>query len=374
MSNFINIKEKNKLYLHIKHELGYPLRPFEITDEMLDSYLQMALEDYSSVVNQWLIEQQWINLQNLNIDKGDFFNAFITKSNDFIESFTYAYSKQVGLGTNAPAARGWELKRDFIIITGGTQHYIIPKNRELNEVLWETPPSIDQGLIDPFALSNWTAGQFGWSYLGRPAQYIQPTYSLLLAAQDRRMKQRILQSELTYRITGLESGEKLLHLYPIPGSRYEIRSRFGKHFNGTKVWYWYYDTDKNNKENCINENPDIVKLPSDVPIENLKWENLNTIAKRHVRDLLIGKVKMIIGGIRGFYSGDVSSTDAKQLTMDYRHLLEEGEKLRENILNEIKESLDKISIVNLTRDRADVAENVNRAMGYQPFRNPFITL
>lgn len=371
---FIGTKEKNKLYLHIKHELGYPLRPFELTDEMLDSYLEMGLEDYSSVVNDWLIQQQWINIQNMEIDKGDFFNAFMTKSNDFMESFTYAYSKQVGLGTNAPAARGWELKRDFVTISGGTQHYIIPANREVNEVLWETPPSIDQGLVDPFAMSNWSGGQFGWSYMGRPAQYVQPTYSLLLAAQDRRMKQRILQSELTYRITGLESGEKLLHLYPIPGGRYEIRSRFGRHMDGTKVWYWYYDTDKNkDPDKCALENPDVVRLPSDVPIENLYWSKLNSIARRHVRDLLIAKVKIVLGGIRGFYSGELG-TDAKALTLDYRHLLEEGEKLRENIFEEVKASLDKISLVSLTRDRAEIAENVNKERGYQPPSTPFITM
>lgn len=374
MSTFINTKDKNKLYTQVKHKLGYPFRPFELKEEMLDTYLETCLEDYSSTVNQWLIEQQWVNLQNMDIDKGDFFNAFVTKSNDFIESFTYAYSKQVGLGTNAPAARGWELKRDYITISGGTQHYIIPANRQVNEVLWATPPAIDQGLIDPFALSNWTAGQFGWSYLGRPAQYVQPTYSLLLAAQDRRMKQRILQSELTYKITGLESGEKLLHLYPVPGSRYEIRSKFGKHFNGTKVWYWYYDTNKDDLDDCKANNPDIVRLPSDVPIDNLTWSKLNTVAKRHVRDLLISEVKIVIGGIRGFYSGDVSSTEAKQLTMDYRHLLEEGEKLKESVITDIKESLDKMSLVNLTRDRAEIAENVNKQMGYQPMPNPFITM
>ncbi len=374
MSNFIDTKDKNKLYLHIKHELGYPFRPFEVTDEMLDSYLEMSLEDYSSIVNNWLIEQQWVNLQNMDIDKGDFFNAFVTKSNDFMESFTYAYSKQVGLGTNAPAARGWELKRDFITISGGTQHYVIPANRQVNEVLWATPPSIDQGMMAPFAVSNWSAGQFGWGYMGRPAQYVQPTYSLLMAAQDRRMKQRILQSELTYKITGLESGEKLLHLYPVPGSRYEIKSKFGKHFNGTKVWYWYYDTDKDNLDECLNNNPDIVRLPSDVPIDNLYWKKLNTVARRHVRELLIAKVKMVIGGVRGFFSGDVSSTDAKQLTMDYRHLLDEGEKLREGIFEEVRNSLEKMSLVNLSKDRADIAENVNRQMGYQPMPNPFITM
>ena len=68
------------------------------------------------------------------------------------------------------------------------------------------------GLADPFAMNAWAPGMVGWSYLGRPAMYVQPTFSTLLSAQDRRMKQRVLQSILTYRITGLASGEKILHL------------------------------------------------------------------------------------------------------------------------------------------------------------------
>ena len=72
----ITTADKNKLYLHIKHVLGYPLRPFEITDEMMDSYLEMVIEDYSSLVNNWLIQQQWIGLEGLSKENSDFLSAF----------------------------------------------------------------------------------------------------------------------------------------------------------------------------------------------------------------------------------------------------------------------------------------------------------
>src|SRR5690606_14904073 len=106
--------DRNKLTKQVKYSLGYPQRIFELTDEQMDTFIEMALEDYSSYVNEWLIQQQWVGLQGMQIEGSDFFNAFATKSNDFMRSFTYAYSKQVGMGTNAPAAPGWELKRDFI--------------------------------------------------------------------------------------------------------------------------------------------------------------------------------------------------------------------------------------------------------------------
>jgi hypothetical protein len=371
----ITVAEKNKLYLKVKHELGYPLRPCIIKDKMMDSYLEMVVEDYSSIVNQWLIHQQWIGLEGMNKETGDFLAAFTTKSNAYMENFTYAYSHQVGLGTNAPAARGWELKRDFIITSAYTQHYIIPAGREVNEVLWETPPPIDGGLVDPFALNAWSAGMMGMSYLGRPALYVQPTYSTLLSAQDRMTKRRILQSILTYRITGLASGEKMLHLYPVPNDRHEIANSWGKHYSGRKVWYWYYDTDgtDESREKCLNDNKDVVKLPSDPPTTILEWSKMNDVAKQQIRNFLIAKVKMVVGGIRGFYGGELGVTE-KQLTMDYRHLLDEGTKLKEETEKIILDQLTKISQANLTKERAEIAENVNKERGYQPPMFPIIPI
>jgi len=369
----ITTVDKNKLYLHVRHELGHPLRPFELKDEMMDSYLEMVVEDYSSLVNNWLIQQQWIGLEGMNKETGDFLSAFTNKSNHYMESFTYAYSKQVGLGTNAPASTEFELKRDFITTVENTQHYIIPAGREVNEVLWETPPSIDGGLVDPFAMNAWSSGIMGMSYLGRPSMYVQPTYSTLLAAQDRRMKQRILQSILTYRITGTANGEKILHLYPIPGDRHEIGNTWGKHYAGRHVYYWYYDTNVDNRDKCLEENSDIVRLPSDPPTKTLEWGKMNDVAHQQIRNLLIGKVKMVIGSVRGFYSGELGVAE-KTLTLDYRHLLDEGAKLKEDTEKTIVDQLSQLTQVTLTENRAKIAENVNNHLQYVPPKFPIIAI
>jgi hypothetical protein len=369
----ITTVDRNKLFTQIKHLLGFPLRPFELNDEMLDSYFEIAIEDYSALVNNWLIQQQWYLIYGESSGMADFLSAYTNKSNRYMESFTYAYSRQVGLGTNAPAAVGWELKRDFIITQANTQHYIIPAGREVNEVLWETPPEFDAGLVDPFALNAWSPGMVGWSYLGRPAMYVQPTFSTLLSGQDRRMKQRVLQSILTYRITGLATGEKILHLYPVPGDRHEISGAWGKHYAGRKVWYWYYDTINNNRDKCLDENADIVRLPSDPPLKVLRWDNMNDVAHQQIRDLFLAQVKMAIGNIRGFYSGELGVTE-KQLTMDYRHLLDEGIKLKEDTIKVILDQLAYLNQDNMAKLRADIAENVNKERGYQPPMYPIIAI
>jgi hypothetical protein len=60
--------ERSQLYTRLKHLLGAPLRSVELEDEMLDSLLELSIEDYSQYVQDWLIESQWNSLYNLNLD------------------------------------------------------------------------------------------------------------------------------------------------------------------------------------------------------------------------------------------------------------------------------------------------------------------
>ena len=60
--SIINEPQRTKLYTRVKHLLGYPLRTVEIKDEMMDSLLELSIQDYSQYVNDWLIESQWTSL------------------------------------------------------------------------------------------------------------------------------------------------------------------------------------------------------------------------------------------------------------------------------------------------------------------------
>jgi len=64
----------------------------------------------------------------------------------------------------------------------------------------------------------------------------------------------------------------------------------------------------------------------------------------------------------------------KQLTMDYRHLLDEGTKLKEDTEKILLDQLDKLSQEKMTEIRAKVAENVNKERGYQPPMFPIIAI
>ena len=81
---------RSKLYTRIRHLLGAPIRSVEIEDEMLDSLLELSIQDYSQYVQDWLIESQWTSLYNLNLDTQSLSRAFISKSLDWETRYTYA--------------------------------------------------------------------------------------------------------------------------------------------------------------------------------------------------------------------------------------------------------------------------------------------
>lgn len=367
----ISNEERQKLYKIALTKLGAPIRKVELTEDMMDVNFLTALEDYAVYVNEWLTEQQWGSLQNLDLSSEDVTLAYITKTLNFEKSFTHAYSKQVGLGANGPSH--WELKKDYITVEENTQVYTIPANREVNQVLWYTPPQIG---VTRFAspmgddATSWVAGAQGWNIMGAPGQHMLPAFTMLLSAQDRTLKRSMMGSELTYRITPGPAGTKNLYLYPIPGSDAEIKGLKSKHYAGAKVWYFYYDTNLGDPAE-LTDYTDIIKMPGDVPLETIKWSELNSASRTHVRNLFIASCKINLGDVRGKFSGVVQAGDL-QLTLDYRSLKEDGIREMEMTFTKIKENLEKLSLVNQMEQRANIAENLNRVLSKMPNRVGFI--
>jgi hypothetical protein len=353
---------RTKLYTRVKHLLGAPLRSVELEDEMMDSLLELSIGDYSQYIQDWLIESQWSALQNLNLDEQSLTRAFITRSLDYETRYTYAYSKIVGL----QAGGDWVLKKDYITLEKGQQLYEIPAGREINELLWFTPPTMNNVMFDPFAFGAMggpgLGGVGGFSQLGYSGSFtMMPAFDMLLRMQETNIQRRIIGSDLTYRITALPDGKKMIHLMNTPGGKWDFGS--ANYLNG-KVWYWYYDVDGADRDKCLKDNPDIVKLPSDVPLDEISWEDLNNPAQQWVRRWFIGLCKEALGRVRGKYSGNLKTPDS-ELTMDYTTLLTEGKDERDKLREELMARLERLRPEKQMEKDALIAENLNKALKFR---------
>jgi hypothetical protein len=373
MSLIINEAEKSKLFRQVKHRLGAPMRKIELEDDTMSTLVEIAVEDHSAFINEWLIEAQWTSLYGKDLTITDLSKALTVREMDYEDSFTYAYSKIVGLQAMGP----WELKQDYVTINQGQQAYEIPAGREINEVLYITPPTIDHALFGAYGIGDLGfGGGFGQLPFGGGGVagfgggfFLGSSYDILSRNADLNLKQRVISSDLIYKITAGPKGTRILHLIPPPGSR--IRFGVGGLNNGidvtgSKVWYHYYDVaDDDERQRCLNANKDIVKLPSDVPVDVVNFDELNTPSKQWVRDYFTALCKETLGRVRGKFGGNLGVTDA-EVTMDYDSLLSEAKEDKDKLWERLKERLERLQPEKMLERKANEAENLNKSLQYRP--------
>lgn len=359
--------ERSKIYTRVKHLLGAPLRSVELEDEMMDSLFELSIQDYEQYVLDWLVESQWVNLVNLNMTEQSVAKALVTRTMNFEKQYEYAYSKIVGLQTTGP----WVLKKDYFVLSANTQTYEIPAGREVNELLWFS--NQPWTVFGPYGIGGFGydgmglgANQAGYAQMGYQGSYFMMSgFDYLIRLQEANILNRILGGSLTYRITGLPDGKKMVHLYNTPGARFNW-SNYSL-YAGKVVWYWYYDVGPDDRDECLKSNPDIIKLPSDVPLNQLTWDDINEPAKQWVRRWFTAYCKETLARVRGKYSGNLKTPDS-EITMDYQSLLTESKDEKSKLEEELKLRLERLRPEKQMEKEALIAENLNKQLKYNPFQ------
>ena len=358
--------ERSKIYTRIKHQLGAPLRSVELEDEMMDSLMELAIGDYEEYILQWLIDSQWVNLVNLNMNERSVARALVTRTMDFEQQFSYSYSKIVGLQTEGP----WVLKKDYFVLEKNKQTYEIPAGREVNELLWFSDRPWNAfglgGMSGIGAGIGLGASEAGFAQLGAQGSFFMMSgFDYLVRMQEANVLSRILGGSLTYRITGLPDGKKAIHLYNTPGGRFNWNNING--YVGKAVWYWYYDVEPDSRADCLKNNPDIIKLPTDVPIEELTWSDLNVPGQQWVRRWFTAYCKETLARVRGKYSGNLKTPDS-EIVMDYQSLLTESKDEKSKLLDELIGAegwLTRMRPDKVMEREALIAENLNKQMKFR---------
>jgi hypothetical protein len=365
-------EEIKNLFYRVRIELGAPVRTIHIDDETLCGLLSNCVSDYAERVQNWLVENQWMNLYGKNISNTDMAYALSVRSFDMAKDYSYYFSKEVGLQQRGP----WELKKDFIEIEPGKQVYIIPEGREINSVMWMNPPTTQASLFANYAGIDVGFGggyaQMGGGGTSGPigGYYVMPAADIAYLATDMTYKQRLLKSDLVYKITAGPNGTRLLHLLSTPGStmsfNYAGVNGGGLGLVGCTVWYTYYDVNsKEEADNCRRENEDVILTPDQVPLSQIDYTYLNEPTKALIRQLLTAKAKIVEGNIRGTFSGKVNIPQA-EMTMDYQMLHSQGEKEWDKTMEKLDQRLERMSAANVMKTQAELAENLNKVNQYIP--------
>ena len=371
--------EKIKLFGVVRTKLGAPIRKVELTDEMLCNFLDIAVGDYAEKVQNYIIENNWASLYGKTLSNLDLAFALSVRTLDIMKDYSYYFSKEVGLQQRGT----WELKKDFVLIEPGRQVYVIPAGREINKVMWVTPPTTDAalfanyggfgvsfggGVMGQMGLGAATAfGGVGSAYGMGAGIWALPAYDVALMATDMANKNQLFRSDLVYKVTAGPDGTHLLHLMSTPGSRLT----FGMGGIGAyslvncTCWYTYYDVSSNDADDCRKENEDVLLTPDQVPLSEMDYSYFNSPTKAIIRQLLVGEAAESLGFIRGKFSGSINMV-ASTLTMDYQSLIAFGQREKDRTMTALTERLQRMSPYEVMKRQAELVSSMLEAKKGRP--------
>lgn len=371
-------KETQELFEDVRVKLGMGIRKVELTDDTMCRLLKYAVGDYAQYVQSFVIENNWATLYGKNLTNTDIAFALSVRTLDMAKDYSYYFSKEVGLQNSGP----WELKKDFIKLEKGKQVYVIPAGRTINKVLWITPPTTDQALFANYggfgvSFGGGVVGQMGLGaatafggisgYGMGAGLWALPAYDVSLMAADLKTKNQLFRSDLVYKVTAGPNGTHLLHLMSTPGSKLTFGAGGVNMYplQNCYCWYTYYDTNPNNEDECMKQNPDVLLTPDQVPLSKMEYSLFNEPTKALIRQLLTGHASETLSFIRGKFSGNVSMLN-NPLTMDYAQFMTYGQRERDNALNALKERLERLSPYYTMQKQAELVDNSIKALKGTP--------
>jgi len=369
------------LFKLVRTTMGSGIRIVQLEDEQLCDLLEIAIGDYAEKVQNWVIETQWLNVQNKNTfqfqNANDLAYAMTVRTMDWSRDYSYWFSREVGLQQRG----NYELKKDFFQVERGKQVYVIPASREINRVMYVTPSTTKAALYGNLGtLDTGIGGRFGQygnmgNGMGITGFYVGSAYDTALMSADLKYKNSLLRGDLAYQVTAGPEGTHLVHLLSVPGSPNMVGGiaaddtwGWNKYAN-CYVWYTYYDVSggsEDDVEQCMLENKDdIIITPDQVPLDKMRYELMNNPSQQIIRRLLVAEAKILLGIIRGTYSGQVRIPEA-EMQMDYNMLLEQGKSEKETVLNELKERLDRMTPWNLMEKQATMNDQLIKVLKNKP--------
>ena len=366
--------DKKKLFRIVRNKLGAPIRKIQLTDEQLCDLLEISVGNYAERVQNFIIENNWASLYGKDMSNTDIAYALSVRTLDITKDYSQYFSKEVGLQQRGK----WELKKDFIKLEAGKQVYVVPAGREINKVMWVTPPTTDAalwanyggfgvtfggGVTGQMGLGSATVfGGMGSAYGMGAGLWALPLADVSVMAADLSAKQQYFRSDLTYKVTAGPNGTHLIHLMSTPGSKLTFgaggMNQYSLH--NCTVWYTYYDVNPLNVDDCRKEISDVLLTPDQVPLDEMDYSMLNSPTKVIVRQLLIAEAAETLGLIRGTYSGNISMI-SNSLTLDYNMYINLGQREKENAMRSLDERLQRMNPYEVMKRQAELVDSMIQA-------------
>ena len=338
--------------------LGYPVMDVELQSGSFYACYEESITEYSSQVNQFNI------LDNLLQLRGQSTGSDLTHKNVTPTlGRSVQLSKQYGTEATLPVGGNVDLKKGSITVTSGSQEYDLNalyaavsesgKAIEIRRVYHGATPAI-QRYFDPYATTGYGTQNliegFGFgSYSPAVSFTMMPIFEDLLRVQAIELNDEIRKSAYSFHLVNNK-----LRIFPDPSDSF-------------KVWFDYYITEDKNSgviEGVGTSASGSISDFSNVPYNNMVYSQINDTGKQWIRKYGLALSKEILGAIRSKY-GTIPIPNS-EVTMDGDALRTEAAAEKEQLITQLRETLEQTSRRSLTEKDQEESEFLQQKLNKVP--------
>ena len=341
--------------------LGFPVLQLEIPSGSIYACFEEAVNEYSQHINNYNIKN-WMWEQYG--EKSRISGSLSTGSLDPVTptlgpsvTLSDKYGQLVGMSET------YDLKKGYITLSGSKQDYDLQdvwanvsesgKRIEVHRVFNHQPAAVSR-FYDPYAVTfdqRQLLDAFGFGNVSPAISFVLKPISYDLARAN-----AIETSDLVRKSAySFEIHNNNLRIFPEPldGDA------------GEKIWFEYYVKDDIRNTNNVSASLlGGVSDPSNVPYKFITYSSINQPGRQWIRKYTYALAKELLGIIRSKYSA-MPIPDG-EVTLDGEALKTEGREEKQQLLEELKEFLDSVSLTEKLRAEAEESNAQREVLAKAP--------
>ena len=345
----------------VAKRLGYPVLQLEMPSGSIYACFEESINEYSYHINNYNIKNwMWEQYGEKNRISGSLGTGSldpVVPTHGLSITLSEKYGQVVNMGGNV------DLKKGYITLSGSNQDYDLQdvwasvsessKRIEVQRVFNHAPSSITR-FYDPYAGSfdqRQLLDAFGFGNVSPAISFILKPISYDLARAN-----MIETSDLVRKSAySFELHNNNLRIFPRPTTS----------DTGEKIWFEYYV-----KDDIRNTNPVSASMqggvsdPSNVPYKFITYSSINAPGRQWIRKFTAALSKELLGIIRSKYSA-LPIPDA-EITLDGEGLKAEGREEKTQLLEELKEFLESVSLTEKLKAEAEESNAQREVLAKAP--------
>ena len=366
------ISESVQVSKYVSRKLGHPVMQLEFNSASIWACFEEATSDYSQYINNYNAKNWlWEHYSNTNRVSGSGFSNHAshslmgtgsvepTKPNMGLSvGLSKQYGEAIGLGGDVQTYSGsitlGDSKQVYDLQSEASYEHTTGTPTErltIMRVFNEGPAAITK-FYDPFAGTfdqRNMLDSFGMGNVSPATTFIlRPIYYDISRAAQIETNDKIRKSAYSFEIVNNK-----LRIFPEPASS-DV---------GSKIWFNYQVRDfANNTE--LDYMKSKVTDPSNIPYKFTTYSEINAPGRQWIRRYTLALAKELLGIIRSKYA--TMPIPNGEVQMDGEALKAEGREEKQQLIDELKEFLDSVSVTEKARAEQEQADAQQAVLNKAP--------